>query len=67
MPRYKAVIHVKDVPFNGTVIGQDIEVIVPAPSLVAAQEKAQRSAEYYARYAGKKVATPKFTVTEVSE
>jgi len=66
MNKYKVVIAVKNLGFNGTSLTSDIEIIVPAENREAATEKAQRSAEYFARYAGKNVPVPQFSVTEMT-
>lgn len=66
MKKFRVVIAVKEMGFNGTELQSDIEITVPAETREIAEAKARRSAEYFARYAGKNVPVPAYTVTEVT-
>jgi len=67
MKKYKLVLKVKDIGFNGAELQSDVEVVINAEDQAHAQEKAQRAADKFAQFGiGRNATPPAFTLTEVS-
>lgn len=65
MQKYKLVLKVKDMGFNGTDLTSDVEVTINANDRTHAEEKAQRAVDNFVRFSGSKV-SPTYTLAEVS-